>query len=115
MESNVMDVNSNSSHVFITQDTFLGSPLESSFNRIFDFIQELNTLSDINKHVWSIGVWSEAPNLGGIGFIPLVLFDKNLTSFFGFYLWSNFFSFNIIRKFTSEWDSFAEKSVMLIW
>jgi len=70
MEGNIIDVESNSSHVLVTKDTFLGSPLESSFVRILDFTQELDTLSGFNEQVWSIVIWSESPNLLSISFFP---------------------------------------------
>lgn len=78
VEGNIMDVESNSSHVFFAKSTFFGGPLESSFNGILDFVKELDTLSDINEHVWSIGVWSEAPNLLGVGFVPSVFVTEDL-------------------------------------
>ena len=67
MKGDIMDIESASSHVLITENTFLGSPLESSLKGILDFVQELDSLSNINEAVWSVVVWSIAPNLGGIG------------------------------------------------
>jgi hypothetical protein len=63
VESDIMDVESDSSHVFVGHDTFFGGPLEGSFHGVLNFVKELNSLSNVNKNVWSSGVWSETPNL----------------------------------------------------
>jgi hypothetical protein len=67
-----MDVESVSSHVLITHWSFSGSPLESSFHGVLNFVKELDTLSGINKNVGTVVVWSIAPNLLGITLIPTV-------------------------------------------
>jgi len=72
-----MDAESGTSHVLIAHYTFLGCPLESSFHGIFDFIQELNTLSNINDNVCSCGIWTEAPDLRSISLVPLEVIDKD--------------------------------------
>lgn len=63
VESNIMDVESATSHALIAQSTFSGSPLESSFDWVLDFVQELYTLGDINETIGTSGIWAEAPNL----------------------------------------------------
>ena len=70
VEGNIMDVESASSHVLFSHGTFSGGPLEGSFDGILDFLEILDGLGNINKHVWSGSVWSEAPNLLGIIGIP---------------------------------------------
>jgi len=94
MEGNIIDVESDTSHVLVTKSTFLGSPLESSFVRVLDFRQELDTLGGFNEHVWSVTVWSIAPNLGGIGLVPIEIVNKHLSSFFSFSLGSAFTRFD---------------------
>jgi len=94
MESNIMDVESATSHVLIAHSTFSSSPLESGLNGIFDFVKELDSLSGINNHIWSVVVWSIAPNLGGISLIPFEFFDESSASFFSFSFWSKFFRLN---------------------
>jgi len=66
VKSDIMDINSDTSHVLVTQYTFFGSPLEGSFHGILDFTQELDSLSGINKTIRSIGIRSKAPNLLGV-------------------------------------------------
>ena len=82
MKGYIMDVESDTSHVFIAHSTFFGSPLECSFHGVLDFIQKLDTLGDIDKQIWSVGFWTKAPNLGGISLIPLEIINENSCSFF---------------------------------
>ncbi len=67
MEGDIMDVESDSSHVLSAHDSFLGGPLESSLHGVLDLVKELHSLSGINEKIWSVGIWAEAPNLLGIG------------------------------------------------
>lgn len=53
------------SHVFFSQNTFLCGPLETSNDRVLDFVQVLDSLSDIDNYIWTGSVWTEAPNLTG--------------------------------------------------
>jgi len=56
VQSNVVDVNSNSSHVLLTQNSLVGSPLESSNDRVFNFVEILDPLRYIDHElgpVWS--------------------------------------------------------------
>jgi len=115
MESNIVDVESATSHVLIAQNTFSGSPLESSLNGILDFVKELDTLSGIDNDVWSVVVWSIAPNLEGISFIPFEFFDESSCSLFSFAFWSECLIFDKISKSLHHWLSLKEKSVMLVW
>jgi len=94
MEGYIMNVESVTSHVLITQSTFFGCPLESSFNWIFDFIKELHTLGNINEHVSTIGVWTEAPDLQSISFVPFEFFREIFGSSLWMSLWSQSSVFN---------------------
>lgn len=38
VQGDIMNVKSNTTHVFVTEDTLLGSPLETGNNRILDFV-----------------------------------------------------------------------------
>ena len=53
VQCHVMDVESDTSHVFFSHNSFLSSPLESRFARIFDFIQELNGLGYVDQKIRS--------------------------------------------------------------
>jgi hypothetical protein len=70
VQSNVVDVNSNSSHVLLTQNSLVGSPLESSNNRVFNFVEILDPLRYIDHAVGTSLVRAEAPDFTGIGRVP---------------------------------------------
>jgi len=59
VKNNILNVNSDVSHIFVGHDSFFGSPLESIFHRIFDFIHELDSFSVINQKIGSLIFWSE--------------------------------------------------------
>jgi hypothetical protein len=115
VKGDIVDVISASSHVLIAQNTFSGSPLESSLNGIFDLVKELDSLSGINDHVWSVVVWSIAPNLGRIGFVPFEFFDESLSSFLGLSFWSHGFLLDLVGEFFTKWATLKEESVMFVW
>lgn len=48
VEDNIHYIDSDGSHIFISHNGFFGSPLESIFHRVFDFIHELDSFSGIN-------------------------------------------------------------------
>lgn len=51
VESNIHDVESDTSHVFFSHDGFLGCPLEGGFAGVLDFIQVLDSLGLIDEKV----------------------------------------------------------------
>jgi len=96
MKGNIKDINSNTSHVLVTEYTFFSGPLEGSFHGVLDFRKELNTLSGINETVRSVSVGSKAPNLLRICFIPFELIDEDSGSFLSILPWSNLLIFDHI-------------------
>jgi len=115
VEGNIVEVESATSHVLVAQNTFSGGPLEGRLHGVLDFTKELSTLGGIDKHVWSVGVWAEAPDLKGIRLIPVEFVDESSGSLLGLHLWSKFLRLNKIREFVTEWLGLDEKSVMLVW
>jgi len=115
VKGNIVDVESASSHVLIAHSTLSGGPLEGSLNGIFDFVKELDSLGNINNKIWSVVVWSIAPNFKGIRFIPFKFFDESSTLFFSLDLWTELFLFDKIGKVITEWATLKEESVMLVW
>lgn len=75
--SNIEDVEANTTHVLLTADTLLSSPLEGGNARVLDFVQVLNTLGDINEQVRAGGVGAEAPNLPGVSDVPAELVSED--------------------------------------
>jgi len=115
MEGDIMEVESATSQVLVANSTFSGSPLESSFHGVPNFVKELSTLGNIDEDVWTISVWTEAPDLLSICFVPLEFIDESSCSLLGLGFWSDFLGLNEIREFVTDWLGLDEKSVMLVW
>lgn len=75
MEGHVHDVNLDVSPVLSAQYSFLASPLESSFHRVFDFIQILNSLRSVNQQICTGGFGSKTPDLLGFVEVPSEFVD----------------------------------------
>jgi len=88
VEGDIVEVVSDTSHVLVAHSTFSGGPLEGRLHGVLDFGKELSSLGGIDKNVWSVGVWAEAPDLHGIGLVPVEFIDEASRSFLGFHLWS---------------------------
>jgi len=114
VEGNILDVESASSHVLLSHDTLLGGPLEGSLDGVLDFIEVLDGLSHINEKVGSGGLWSEAPDLLGIIFVPFVFILENLSSRLHVLLASNYFILDGLGKLITNWCTRAVESVMLV-
>jgi hypothetical protein len=80
VELDILNVEADTSHVLISQNTFLGGPLEGSFAGVLDFVHELALFGNIDKQVCTGGFRTEAPNLLSIVGVPAVLILKNLVA-----------------------------------
>jgi len=114
VENNILNVNSDLSHVFVSHDSFFSGPLESIFHRVFNFIHELNSFSGVNEHVGSLIFGSERPDFKGIRFFPTVCFNKFLSSFFGIIFFSDGSGFDFVSDSFIEGFGSAVKSVMFV-
>ena len=114
VESNILDVESDTSHVLISHDTLLGSPLEGSLDGVLDFLEVLNLFGDINDEVGASGIGTEAPDLLGIIRIPLIVILKHSGSFSQLLLGGNLVIFDGLRELITQWRSGTEDSVMLV-
>jgi hypothetical protein len=114
MEGDIMDVESDTSHVLFAHGTFFGSPLEGRVDGVLDLIEELSTLGNINKNVGSVSVGTETPNLLGFILGPIEIVDEDLGSFFGIDLGADFLFFNHEGEFITKRLTLAEKSIMLV-
>jgi hypothetical protein len=114
VESNILDVESDTSHVLISHNTFLGWPLESSLARVLDFVHELALFGNINKQVGTSGLRTEAPNLLCIIGVPLVFVLENLVSDLDVLFGGNFLALNGVGKVVTEGESLTENSVVLV-
>ena len=57
MKGGIVNIESNTSHTFVTKNTRCGNNLETGDNRVLDFVHELATSGGVNDHIWSISVW----------------------------------------------------------
>jgi len=114
VKGNIMDVESNTSHVLLSHDTFLGGPLECSLHGVLDFVEVLNGLGDVNKHVGAVGLGTEAPDLDGIIGIPRVFVDQSLLSLLSVLFGRDLLILNLLGKLITKRTGGTEKSVMLV-
>ena len=82
VEGDIVDVETASTHVFVTEDTFFGGPLEGGDARILDFNHVLDSLGDINQQVGTVVVGTETPDATGIVQFPAVFIDQIATTEF---------------------------------
>jgi len=115
VEGDILNVEADTSHVLLSQNSFLGGPLEGSLAGVLDFIQELALLGGINEQVSTGGFWTEAPDLHGIIWIPLEFVLQHLLSDLDIHLWGNFLILDSFSEFISQWGSSGENSVVLVW
>jgi hypothetical protein len=108
VEGYVLDVETDTSHGFIGQTTFLGGParvsinaegewllpLEGSDARVLDFVQVLNSLGLINQEIGTGGIGTEAPDLSGVGDVPAVLVSEMSGTNLGIVSWAHFVGLN---------------------
>mmetsp|Transcript_12895 Transcript_12895/g.15989 ORF Transcript_12895/g.15989 Transcript_12895/m.15989 type:complete len:222 (-) Transcript_12895:1723-2388(-) len=114
VEGDILNVVADTSHVLLSHNTLLGSPLEGSFHRVLDFLEVLNLLSLIDKKVGTGSVRAEAPDLLGIIGIPLVFVLENLSSGLQIVFHGDFLSINGIGQIISEGLSLHVDSVVLV-
>ena len=114
VEGHILDVESNTSHVLVGQDTLLGGPLEGGLNGVLDFVKVLDLLGDINDQVGAGGVGSEAPDLLGIIRIPLVFVLENTSSFPLVLLGADRVVFDLFGEFVTKRSSSSKDSVVLV-
>mmetsp|Transcript_3905 Transcript_3905/g.7087 ORF Transcript_3905/g.7087 Transcript_3905/m.7087 type:complete len:270 (+) Transcript_3905:540-1349(+) len=72
------EVECNTTHVLVTHNTFLGSPLHSANHGIPNFGDVLHSLGDIHEHVRTSGIWGKAPNLLAHFFIHAIVLGQDL-------------------------------------
>ena len=115
VKGHIHDVESDSSHALLSQDSLLGSPLEGSLHGVLNLVEILDGLGGIDQHVWTGGVWTEAPDLLGIIWIPLVVVSELSVSDLWILLGGDLVILNSLRELISEWSSNTVDSVMLVW
>lgn len=126
------------SHVLFSQNTFLCCPLETSNDGILNFVQILNSLSDINNYIWTSSIRSEAPDFTSFSYIlnnakkidchklkfqkkeanktyPIVFLSKITSTNLEIVTSINSTTINIFSQTIRHWYSLHEQTIMLVW
>jgi len=114
MEGNILDVESDTSHVLFDEDTFLGGPVEGGFHGVLNFVKVLDSLGGIDEDVRSGGLGSETPDLKSIIRVPFEFISKDGSSGLGVLLGLDFAVFDGSCEFVSERLTNSKDSVMLV-
>ncbi|KAH3663650.1 hypothetical protein OGAPHI_005051 [Ogataea philodendri] len=115
VQSNIHDVESDTSQGLTNNWTLLGSPLETGVNVILDFKQVLNSLGLVNDNVRSVTVWTETPDLSGVGDIPTVLVSHQSGSLLEVVSGVNLSALNSTADLVVQWLGLQVDSVVLVW
>lgn len=114
VEGDVVEVESDSSHVFVAKDTFLGGPVETGLDGILDFVEELDSLGDIDDHVGTVLVWAEAPDLSAVVDVPLVLLGHVSSSGLDVVSWSDLLFLDLVGHTFWHWGGLHVETVVLV-
>lgn len=114
VKGNILDVEADSTHVFVSHDTLFGGPLEGSLHGVTDFVKVLNLLGGINEQVSTSGLWAETPDLLGIVGIPVVIVLKKFGTLLEILLGGDFVGLDGFGEFVTDRASNSEDSVMLV-
>merc|ERR1711968_55277 len=114
VEHNIMDVEADAAHVLFSEHTLLGGPLHASDDRVLDLIQVLHTLGDVNNHVGTGSLGTEAPDLGGGGLVVLVVVHKELDAILGVAVSVDLAIFNVLGHAVGHGDSLHVQTVVLV-
>jgi hypothetical protein len=83
VEGHVENLEADSSHVFLAENSFFGGPLEGGDTRVLNFIEVLDSLGGVVENVGAGGIGTEGPDLSGLIGVPFVLLGEDLGSDFG--------------------------------
>jgi len=115
VESDIVDVESNTTDVFFAHWTFLGGPLESADNRVLDFVEVLNTLGGVHDDVRTTAFWTESPDLTGFTDVPAVLIGEVSTTDLWIVLGGDLVIVHFLGELFGEWGSLHVQTVVLVW
>lgn len=114
VEGDVMEIESDSSHVLVAEDTFLGGPVEAGLDGVLDFVEELDSLGDIDDHVGTVLVWAEAPDLSAVVDVPLVLLGHVSSSGLDIVSWSDLLLLDLVGHTLGHWRRLHVETVVLV-
>jgi len=114
VEGDVVEVESDASHVLVAEDTFLGGPVETGLDGVLDFVEELDSLGDIDDHVGTVLVWAEAPDLSAVVDVPLVLFGHVSSSGLDVVSWGDLLVLDLVGHAFWEGRGLHVETVVLV-
>ena len=115
VHGDILDVDADTAHVFVGQATFLGGPLPGGGEGVLHFVHVLDTLGDVDDDVGAAAIGTVAPDLAGIGGIPLELFLEDLGADLGFdTMIAGTTVFHLDGELVLEGSTGAEETVVLV-
>jgi len=115
VESDVVNVESDTTDVFFAHWTFLGGPLESADNRVLNFVEVLNTLGGVDNNVWAGTFWSECPDLTCLTDVPFVVICEVPTTDLWIVFGGDFVVVHFLGELFAKRGSLHVKTVVLVW
>ena len=70
VQGNVLDLEQDTTAVFVGHRSFLGGPLEPANEGVLDLVQVLDPLGGVDQKVRAGPFWAEAPDLAGLSDVP---------------------------------------------
>jgi hypothetical protein len=115
VECDIVDVESNTTDIFFAHRTFLGSPLESTNDRVLNFVEVLDTLRGITNNVWTGTFWAESPQLSCLFNVPLVVVGQISASNLWIILGGDLLVVNLNGELFAKRLSLHVEPVVLVW
>lgn len=115
VESDIHDVEADRAHWLLGNWTLLGGPLETRNNGILDFVEVLDGLGLVNKDVGTRGVWTETPDLPGVGDIPAVLVGEDTGTSLEIVTWADLTGLDVLGDLLRERGGNDIETVVLVW
>merc|ERR1711935_419254 len=114
VEGDIVEIETDSTHVLVAEDTFLGGPVETGLDGVLDLVKELDSLGDVNDHVGSVLVGSEGPDLTGVVDVPLVLLRQVATTGLWLVTWRDILVLDLVSKTFWEGLGLHVQTVVLV-
>lgn len=114
VKGDIVDVEAHTTQILIGHDTFLGGPLETSDNRILDFVKVLHGLGAVEDEVGSSAVGAEAPDLTSLGHIVVVLLGQITGAHLEIILGAHITVVNVLGQTVGHGQSLHQQTVVLV-
>mmetsp|Transcript_14452 Transcript_14452/g.20088 ORF Transcript_14452/g.20088 Transcript_14452/m.20088 type:complete len:801 (+) Transcript_14452:187-2589(+) len=114
VKGDIQNVKSATSHVFVTENTLLGGPLEGSNKGILNFVQVLHGLGGINQNIGTRSIRSKTPNLTCLIHIPVISISQITGTSLVVVTVGDLSIFNILGQIILKRLSSTEETVVLV-